>query len=270
MTVIDRAIVPMDPVSIYRQSFAHFREAFAKTTGDVRWLPLPSVVPPGFYDDPPALEPSLTGALLAMLDHTVAVPKLATMAFSLVSSYVLTQMPKSLPEAAAALDQIVLAQLGICGLAILFGCDLVKSLTYQWERNDYDKYKKMLRALDKAARVHQGKLAAPLGGPFLPDVKAVAVAELTPVLALLQARFKKQRTDATPEQIWNAFLEEVRDTPTPWLVDRHNLALWQRFIREHSERMLMATAPALFDEFVAYITKHSDPEYVRQRFSSRG
>jgi hypothetical protein len=197
----------------------------------------------------------IAGALVAMLDHKTHCGDL--------SKVPLVLMP---PELQGQLDEIIITQGPITGHALLTS-DLVLSRVFEWERKDYGKYKRWLRALNKAARVHQGKMTRPLTDPFLGEVKQAAVQQLRPVVARMQEKFAKQRRMPEGQQIVAAFDEETRNNPdAPFLSHAHNHELWLRFYRRDPVAYLHLSPEKIFDEFTGFVGTH-DPEYGRQKIS---
>lgn len=193
---------------------------------------------------------TITGAVVAILDHET-------------HCGVLGDVPADLH---ARLDEIIITQGAITGVALLTS-DLALSRVSEWERTDLRKYKRWLKALDKAARIHQQRAAAPLQDVALPQVKRLAVEQLRPVVSRLQERFAKQRRTPTPERIVEAFAEETRGPDVPFLSHAHNRQLWLRFYRRDPVAHLHLSAERLFDSFAAFVSMH-DAEYVRKKISS--
>jgi hypothetical protein len=192
----------------------------------------------------------MTGALIAMLDHET-------------DCGVLDDIQRELH---AQLDEIIIEQGEITGAALLTS-DLVLSRVSEWERTDYRKYKRWLKSLDKASRVHQQRTPAPLDDVLLPEVKRVAVEQLRPVVARLQERFAKQRRTPTPEKIVEAFAEEIQSADVQFLSHPHNQELWLRFYRRDPVAHLHLSPERLFDAFAAFVSMH-DGEYVRKKISA--
>jgi hypothetical protein len=196
------------------------------------------------------------GALMAMLDHESPNSD-AKMPF--------IEVPV---KQQGRLDEIIIAQGAITGAALLTS-DLVLRRMSEWERTDMPKYKRWLKALDKAARVHQQRTSAPLTDPYLKEVKRVAVEQLRPVVARMKAKFAKQRRLPTEQEIVEAFAEETRDADAPpFLSHSHNRELWLKFYRRDPVAHLHLSAEKLFDNFSAFVGMHGNAEYVRKKISS--
>jgi hypothetical protein len=247
-----------NPDELYGNAFGCFRSLFGLTNRDISRLQLPSYLPAALYGDPVSLGAVITAALMAMLDrreHTGG----ETLALADVSVYVNCM---AVPKSAEHMDQIILEQVSISGVGLL-ASDLVKSRVHYWERNDYRKFKRWLRALAKAARVHQGMTPAPLNDPFQRDAKEQAVRELTPFVERLQAKFEEMNRIPTKNEIIDAFESEAVNHR--WLED--NLGRWREFVRTNPMLLVHTTAADLFDHFAAFVTMH-EPEYTRKKLSS--
>jgi hypothetical protein len=240
------------PERMYAQSFAYFQSVFGSHPhADVSRSSIFSHdLPHGIRQDRRMMGATMTGALVAMLDHET-------------ECSILGEVPAELH---AQLDEIIIKQGAITGVALLTS-DLVLTRVSEWERTDHRKYKRWLKSLDKAARIHQQRTAAPIEDVLLPRVKQVAVEQLRPVVARLQERFAKQRRLPTASQIVEAFAEETRNPDVPFLNHEHNRDLWVRFYRRDPIAYLHLSAERLFDAFAASVGMH-DPEYVRKKISS--
>jgi hypothetical protein len=165
------------------------------------------------------------------------------------------------------LDEIIISQAGITGAALLTS-DLVLTRVSEWERTDLAKYRRWLKALDRAARIHQQRMSAPLSDPYLKEVKRVAVQQLKPVVARVKARISKMRVWPTPQEIVAAFEEETWSAQAPLILSHHhNRELWLRFYRRDPVAHLHLSAEKLFDAFTAFVGSHN-PDYVRKKISS--
>jgi hypothetical protein len=240
------------PKQMYARSFAYFQTAFSShPQADVRRSNiLAHGLPEALRGDRRLMGATMTGALMAMLDHET-------------HCGVLGEIPADLhPQ----LDEVIITQGAIAGVALLTS-DLVLSRVSEWERTDLRKHKRFLKALDKAARMHQQRTAAPLDDVFLPEVKRAVVEQLRPVVSRLQERFAKQRRTPTAQQIVDAFAEETESPDVPFLNYDHNRQLWLQFYRRDPVANLHLSAERLFDAFTAFVSMH-DAEYVRKRISS--
>lgn len=249
------------PDEMYRQSFAYFQGIFrSRPQADVSNVNLFAFdLPEGIRGDRTLMGTTIDGALIAILDHET-------------QCGILAPVPDNFYP---RLDEIIITQSGITGAAVL-ASDLVATRASEWERSDYRKYKRWLKALDKAARIHQRITAAPLDLAHLPEVKRRVVEELRPVVARLRERFAKERVlpgknkDADSrlrEEILAAFSEEIRDADAPFLAHEHNRQLLLQFYRRDPVAYWHLSAERLFDEFTAFVTTH-DAEYVRKKISS--
>jgi hypothetical protein len=240
------------PDQMYARAFAYFRSIFnSHPQADVRRSNIfGHDLPEGIRRDRRMMGATITGALVAMVDHETGCG-------------ILGDVPA---ERHPQLDDVIIEQGAITGVALLTS-DLVLSRISEWERTDLRKYKRMLKALDKAARIHQKWAAAPLDDVFLPEIKRLAVEQLRPVVARLQDRFAKQRRTPTPERIVEAFAEETQGPDVPFLSHEHNRELWLRFYRRDPVAHLHLSPERLFDAFTAFVSTH-DAEYVRKKISS--
>lgn len=241
------------PDDMYRRAFDYFAGFFrphpARDVSTVNLLAFD--LPEAIRTDRRIMGAVMTAGVIAMLDH-------------ITQCGIQGDVPAELhPQ----LDDIIIRQSGITGNALLTS-DLVLSRASEWERTDYRKYQKWLKALEKAARIHQQRTPAPLDTVFLPDVKRQAVEQLRPVVARLRERFARQRGAPTETQIVEAFAEEMRNPDLPFLNNRHNRELWLRFYQSDPVANLHLSPERLFDSFTAFVTMH-DPEYVRKKISSR-
>lgn len=240
------------PDRMYAQTFDYFQSVFrSRPRVDVsRSNIFAHDLPEGIRQDRRIMGEVMTGALVAMLDHKT-------------QCGVLGDVPAELH---LQLDEVIITQGAITGIALLTS-DLVLTRVSEWERIDHLKYKRWLKALDKAARIHQQRAAAPLEDVALPQVKRLAVEQLRPVVSRLQERFAKQRRTPTPEKIVEAFAEETRGLDVPFLSHEHNRDLWLRFYRRDPVAYLHLSPERLFDAFTAFVSMH-DAEYVRKRISA--
>ena len=197
---------------------------------------------------------AIAGSLMAMLDHEIDLGAEAPFV-------------RITPELCKNLDEIILEQAAIAG-AVLLTSDLVLSRALEWERQDHRKYDRWLKALNKAERVHQRRMAAPLTDFLLPEVKQAAVQQLRPVVAKLRERFSKERAlpsgKTLDEEILDAFAEEANDPDVPVLNRPHNRQLWLRFYRRDPITFLHLSPEKLWDEFTGFVTTHKR-DYVRKR-----
>lgn len=246
------------PDKLFATMFLHFRDQFRSSRADVSTVQLISHLPREIYGDRQALGATLTGALLAMLDH-----RKRTVDWSNVRlSDVPTVMPKdSLHE----FDEIIISQAARTGVGLLASGPVMMRVLH-WERADYRKMRQWLRALDKAARVQQRQTSVPLDDPLLRDVKKSALRELRPAIQRLQKWFKEQRRYPSKERIVKAFLSEATNPSFGWLSDSHNLVLWTAFVRVHADDVVNRSPEAIFDQFAGFVTGH-DSEYTRKQFS---
>jgi hypothetical protein len=254
---------------LYREAFLGFKEQFRRTTKDVSRIQFASRLPAWLYTDPQSLNAVVTAGLLAMLDHRAKDSKISAIALPDVELYTRRIMPEAMPKAAHQLDDIILQQVAITGMGLINASDLVKGRARDWERGDYPKYKRLLRALDKAAKIHQGKTRAPLDDPFLREAKEQAVKELRAVLNRLQKKFKAERQPerSTEAAILKAFEEEANKPELEFLSDSHNLTRWIEFLRTDPFSVLTSSAAELFDCFAAFVSGHK-PDYTRRKYSS--
>ena len=258
-TPLALAVRQSTPEELYRIAFRHFRELFrARPDADVSAIQLPSHLPENADAERAKLGALITGALLAMLDHTVT-GDWSNASLAEIPVYVKLMMPVEIQH---RLDTIIMSQAKITGTGLLTS-DLVMARALEWERHDYAKAKRWLRALDKAARVHSRKMAAPLADPYYREVKQKALEELRPALARLRRWFEQQRRP-TKDEIVEAFAREAQNAG-PFLAN--NLEVWMRFCHSNVPAFLDLSAENLFDAFVGFVTKH-DPEYVRKSVSS--
>jgi hypothetical protein len=239
------------PDQMYARTFAYFQSVFRRhPQADVRRTNiLAHDLPEGIRGDRRMMGATMTGAIAAILDHEA-------------KCGVLGDVPAPLlPQ----LDEVIIEQGAITGVALLTS-DLVLSRVSEWERTDLRNYKRWLQGLDKAARIHQRKKAAPLNDPLLAVVKPLAVEQLRPVVSRLQERFAKQRRTPTPEKIVEAFDEETRGPDVPFLSHEHNRQLWLTFYRRDPVAYLHFSPERLWDEFTGFVTTHK-PGYVRKEVS---
>ncbi len=172
---------------------------------------------------------------------------------------------ETMPKVIEQLDDIILAQAATIGAGI-FASDLAYSRFLEWQHHDYDKLRRCLRALDKAARIHQRLTPAPLTDPNRKRVKELALKELRPVLDRLQKEFKARRQQPTEDEILKAFEREANNPDLSFLSNGHNLGLWIDFLRIDPVSLLSESAVQLFDHFNAYVTSHK-PDYTRRKTS---
>ena len=225
-------------------------------------LQLPSYLPESAYSDRQVLGLLISAALMAMLDH-----ELKTGGEKIAPDQLLTYIGLMTPEMQAGFDDIIVEQAEIIG-AGLFASDLALSRFLQWQRYDYARFSRALKALDKAARIYQRRTATPLTDPFLAEVKQRALLELRPVLKKLQEEFKARRRQPTKDEILKAFEREVTNPALPHLGNSHNLQLWLEFLRRDPLVVLSASPAELFDDFQAFVSSHSS-DYTRRKVSSR-
>jgi len=254
---------PASPDERFSAAYLEFRALFGlKPDADVSKIQLPSYLNDDAYLNREILGAVATGAVLAMLDHERNSGDW--------SEHPLTELPvivSLMPGGIRGrLDEIILAQGAITGTGLL-SSDLVLACVLEWERADSRKYRRWLRALDKAARVRQGTTAAPLADPFWREVKRRAVEELRPVVTSLRERLSAKRRDVSEEEIVETFAEEARDSGAPFLSDALNHGLWLRFFRRDPLAFRHLSPEKLFDAFVALNTGHNKPEYVRRMIS---
>jgi hypothetical protein len=253
------------PDELYRKAFVHFQGLFHSKT-DVSKVQLPSHLPETVYNDRRVLGVVITAALMAMLDHRRKIGGAATADLIEILAGSLT-MPAELQE---QLDDIILQQAATTG-AGLSASDLVLSRMLDWERHDFGKFNRLLRALNKAARIHQRMTPTPLTDPFRHDVKERALTELRPVMKRLQDEFKVRRREPSGIEIIAAFEREASKPELFFLNNPHNLGLWLDFLRAHPDNplsLLSSGAAEVFDNFVAFATSH-ESDYTRRKVSSR-
>jgi hypothetical protein len=250
------------PDKLYSKAFLYFQALLRPLKSGASKVQLPSHLPESVYSDRTILGLVITAALIAMLDHraktggaTVAPPAL------LVNIKI---MPL---EARQYLDDIILDQAATIGAGI-FASEVAHSRILEWEHHDYGKFKHCLRALDKAARVHQRMMPTPLTDPFRRKVKQRALTELRPALKRLQEEFKARRERPTKNETLEAFVREASNPRLSFLSNSHNLRLWIEFLQIDPLSLLTTSAADLFDNFAAFITSHK-PDYTRRKFSSK-
>jgi len=137
-----------------------------------------------------------------------------------------------------------------------------------WEIYDYRKYKRWLRALDRAARVQAGLTKPPLDDPFLRDVKKKALEQLSPLVARIKYWYRKRLLVPNSEDIVSQFCAEVKLGSFPWLNHPHNHAKWMAFLKEHPDSIVTVSAPELFALFASFDSQHKK-DYTRQKYSSK-
>jgi hypothetical protein len=254
---------------LYSETFAHFQRLFSSTTKDVSKTQLISHLSSGLYQDRALLGAALTGALMAMLDHQRK---------DCVAGLEIGQLPAFVhgmaPAMAHDFDAIILEQASTTGAGLSF-CDVVMQRVLHWERHDYRKYKRWLRALDKAARIQNQKMAVPFSDPFRREAKEQAVEQLRPFLARLQRTLKTRTTrpkrrepaeQAKRREILEAFAQEVENSGGSFLLQ--NLELWLRFVESNPYSVPRSSPEGLFHEFAAFVTGH-DPTYTAKQFYSQ-
>jgi hypothetical protein len=227
-------------------------------------------LPETAYKDRRALGLVLTGAILAMFAHRVKVdPAKNRSAVERARRFgengVLVYTHDLPAEHREQLDEIILDQTETIGAGI-FASDVATSRFLDWQHHDYRKFRRALRALDKAARIDHGILRTPLTDPFRREAKKAAVAELRPVILRLQKWFKEQRERPPQNKVVEQFRREAENPSLPWLSNPHNLALWIKFVRESTRLVLTCSPEKAFDEFAAFVTRH-DSDYLRKKYS---
>lgn len=242
--------------ALFRNTCLYFQGLFqSRPHADVRAIDLLSLDwPEGLSRDPRMMGAAFDGIILAMLDHETH-----------------TGNPTDLfpvpPELQATFDEIIISQGAVTG-DVLLTSPLALSRVCEWGRKDYSKYKRWLKALDKAARIHQQKTSAPLNNPFLPDAKRVAVEEFRLVMTCIKERLSRKRRTPSEQELITALDEETRNNPdTPFLSKPHNREQLLRFFRRDPVTNLHLSPERLFDAYAAFISTH-DPEYVRKKISS--
>jgi len=248
------------PDDLYGQFFRYFQMQFRRLLagGDVRGTNiLAHDFPDTLFSNRIMMGAAITGSLVAILDHETSLGEQAPF------------VPLCPHE--ERLDEIILEQAAIAG-AILQTSDLVLSRVIEWERTDDRKYDRWLKALNKAARVHQRKTAAPITDRFSRKVKQNAVEQLRPMWSKLREKFAKQHRVPTPEQVKVAFEKEARSPDAPRFVSHpHNHQLWLRWLdaqRKNLVRMVLTcSVEKVFDSFAAFASGHTNQEYVRKKIS---
>jgi hypothetical protein len=249
--------------ALYTEWFDRFQHLFANCEGDVSKTQLISHIPDDeLLASRAALGAIVSAAVLAMLDrkrssggNSVAVAEIPT-SFAL--------MP---PDMLLTLDEIILEQGARTGSKIQ-ASDLVQTRVMHWEIYDYRKYKRWLRALDKAARVQAGLNKPPLDDPFLRAVKKAALEQLSPLVARMKDWHRKRRRVPDADDIIEQFCFEVRAGSFPWLSHPHNHAKWMAFLKKYPDSIVTVSAPELFDLFAAFDSRHKK-DYTRQKYSSK-
>jgi|SRR5277367_3567913 len=254
---------PMTPDESYTASFRHFQAMFRSSRGDVTRTQLPSCLHESAYGDFVTMGSVITGALLAMLAHHGDDVDWSGISLEGLRIYVKTRMP---PAVQHLFDEIIITQGAITGTA-LAASELVMMRLLEWERGDYNKFERWTSALNKAARVLQGKMKTPLDRPELAEVKRQGVEQIRPVLAGLRDWHRNLRTKPSEDQIVNAFAEQVRTLDLPFLSHPDNLTHWLEFCRTEPLSFLNLSAEVLFDSFVGFVSKH-ESEYARKKISS--
>lgn len=250
------------PDKLYAKAFLHFQALFRSLKGDVSTVQLPSHMPESVYGDRRTLGVVITAALVAMLDHRLKTGG-AKIALKKLLWYTLLMPPGTLVQ----LDDIILAQASTIGVGI-FASELAHSRFLDWQQDDYPRFKRGLRALDRAARVAQQMMPTPLTDPFRREVKERALTELRPAVKRLQEGFKMRRQQPNQKQILKEFTEEARRPEFTFLSNEHNLNLWLRFLSTDPLALLDRSAAELYDDFTAFVTSHSS-DYTRRKVSSR-
>jgi hypothetical protein len=250
------------PDELYTNAFLYFQALFLRLTADASKLQLPSHLPESAYNDRQVLGLVITGALIAILDH-----RLNTGTAAPAEILVLVHMEIMPTHIREQLDDIILDQMGTLGGGI-FASELAHSRWFEWERHDYSKVKRGLRALDKAARIHQRMRPTPLTDPFRHERKEQALTELGPVLKRMEEEFKSLRRQPTDDQILKAFEREASKPELSFLSNKHNLNLLLESLRTNPRSLLSWSAADVYDNFYAFITKHKS-DYTRRRVSSR-
>ncbi|MGC1453395.1 MAG: hypothetical protein WA830_25460 [Candidatus Sulfotelmatobacter sp.] len=215
--------------------------------------------PDALFRTPSMLGLALAGALMAMLNHEMDLGPGAP--FVAVT-----------PEHFKILDEIILEQAAIAG-GILNTSHLVLSRTLEWERKDDRKYTRWLKALGKAQRVHQRKMAAPITDRSEPEAKRIAVEQLRPMWTRLREKFAKQHRLPNPKQVRAAFEEEITSPDAPQFVGiAHNRQLWLRWLdSKHDDLVKIAltySVEKVYDSYVAFVRGYSNPDYARKKISS--
>src|ERR1700730_1536764 len=250
------------PDELYSKAFLYFQALFRPLKADASKVQLPSHLPESVYSDRQILGLVITAALIAMLDHRVK-----TGGATIVSPELLVYIEIMPPETREYLDDIILDQMATLGAGI-FASEVAHSRSLEWQHHDYGKVKRCLRALDKAARVHQRIMPTPLTDPFRRKVKQRALTELRPTLKRLQEEFKARRRQPTADEILETFVREASNSEFSFLSNSHNLGLWIEFLRINPLSLLSSSAVDLFDNFAAFVTSHKS-DYTRRKFSSK-
>lgn len=215
--------------------------------------------PDALFRTPSMLGLALAGALMAMLNHEMDLGPDAPF------------VPIT-PELFETLDEIILEQAAIAG-GILNTSHLVLSRTLEWERKDDRKYTRWLKALGKAQRVHQRKMAAPITDPFEREAKRRGVEQLRPMWTRLREKFAKQHRLPNPKQVKAAFEEEMSSPDAPRFISHpHNHQWWLRWLdSKHDDLVKIAltySVEKVYDSYAAFVRGHSNPDYVRKKISS--
>lgn len=245
------AIAPT-PNEMYQRAFEYFAGFFrphgAQDVSTVNLLAFD--LPETIREDRRIMGAVMTAGVIAILDHET-------------QCGIQGDVPTELHQ---QLDEIILKQCGITGNALLTS-DLVLSRASEWERTDYRRYRLWLKALEKAARIHQQRTPAPIDTVFLPAVKKLAIEELRPVVARIRERFARQHRTPSEQEIVEAFAKETHNPDLPFLSHKHNRKLWLRFYQSDPVAYLNFSPERLFDAFTAFVTTH-EPEYVRKKISA--
>lgn len=250
-----------NPDELHSHFFHYFQAVFGRQRGEnVRGTNILSHdFPDSLFQNRNMTGVAVAGALLAVLDYEVRLGSEAP--FVSIT-----------PEHFKVLDEIILEQLAIAG-GMLLTSDLVLSRVLEWERADDKKYGRFLKALNKAARVHQRKTAAPITDPFFREAKRNAVQQLRPMWTRLREKFARQHRLPSPKQIKAAFEEEANSPAAPPFVSHpHNHQLWTRWLDFHHRDLVKIvstfSAAKIFDSYAAFVTGHSNSDYMRKKISS--
>ena len=260
------------PDELYGTSFLYFQSLFRDLKGSTASkIQLPSYLPGNIYNDRRALGLVIEGAIMAMFDHRVKVDpaknrSAVKRARRFAENGVLVYTHEMPSEHREQLDEIILDQAAAIGASI-FASDLATSRFLDWQHHDCPKFRRGLRALDKAARVDQQLMPAPLTDPFRHKNRKAVIAELRPVLKRIQDEFRARHAINAEAEVLKAFEREASNPDLPFLSNPHNLNLCLRYLRNNPLHLLSISAADLYNELAAAATSHSI-DYTRRKLSS--
>lgn len=239
------------PDQMYRHAFGYFQAVCAiHPDANMRGINiLAHDLPEALRANRALLGATMSGAIAAILDHET-------------QCGILGDVPTNLH---APLDDIIIEQGEIVG-ATLLTSDLALGRVAEWERSDSRKYERWLKALGKAARVHQRRQAAPITDPILKDVKRAAVPQIRLVMNRMKERFGNERRTPTDAQIVEAFIRELDSPDVPWMAHEHNRRFWLDFFRRDPLTNLHLSAERLYDAYDAFVRGSNSPNRAGRKF----